>query len=340
MTINEAVDKFHWLNKVEEGHYEMFLDHHSLSAFRMCKGYFELSMMQGVTRKGRSAWSLEFGILVHKAIEWLYEQKQAGTFSEGKLAEYSIAEWHKADLDYYYEHKTYQALGGLPGFVALMQQYTEFYNGDSERLRAIATEVAFGKGREVLLGTFWGNDSAGKVFEVTCYLSGRIDFLMDNGHSIGPMDHKTAAFFKGDPSQGYDPQEGMTGYVFASREIIRKNFPELAATRMLDRIWMNYIKVANDSDPNKRFKRLPIFKSDYQLECFRKRQLTTFEDIFRMVYFDRTPDWNGNACNNWYFGQCTYKNLHMQKDESSMIQIFNHDFVIKPLWNPDLTEGE
>ncbi len=332
MTIEQLVSKYHWAQIGEDGVLELFLDHHALQTYRMCEEKFSLEILQNYRAKGTQPWSLNFGSVFHKVVEKIYETKQAQTFDYNWLLGYSEALWTKAGLDRYSEHKTYQALNGLSGFLVLVAQYATFYSNENERLRPIGVELAFGKGREVFLGAlhfpYYGN-------MVRCYLSGRIDFLMDSGTAIGPMDHKTKAFFKGNPAEDHDPQEGMTGYVYASAHILKNKFPELLEKRQVNRIWMNYVQVKAEADFNKRFKRIPIFKTEWQLEQYRLRQLSTFSKILEFVTSDRMGDWNTSVCSNTYHQDCTFKHLHKLNNAGDMLRILNNDFEVAPEWNPD-----
>jgi len=170
---------------------------------------------------------------------------------------------------------------------------------------------------------------------VRCYLTGRIDFLMDSGSAIGPLDHKTTAFIRDNPANSYDPQDGMTGYIYASQRIIKDKFPELLSTRKVDRIWMNFAQIAPEADAMKRFRRIPIYKTEYQLEEYRKRQLRTFHKIYDLLILGEKPDWNTSICNNFFHSECQYRNLHRQNTASSMLQILNSDFVVGEEWNPE-----
>ena len=123
---------------------------------------------------------------------------------------------------------------------------------------------------------------------------------MDSGNAIGPLDHKTTAFFKGNPTNSYDPQEGMTGYVFATQQILKLQFPELLSSRKVDRIWMNFAQITPTANALERFKRVPIFKTDWQLEQYRLRQLRTFHKIYDMVILGERADWNTSVCNNMF----------------------------------------
>jgi hypothetical protein len=345
MTIKEAASKFHWFKIKEDGVVEMYLDHHSLQTFRSCEASFELSMMANVKAKHR-IWNLEFGIIFHKMVELFYEGKKQESAVDG--APFNFEEWlatapqlwEKRDMhEQFSEHKMYKTLGGIQGFIAMMAQYANHYAAEVDRLRVIGIEITFGKKKEVPLGQFEAIKNLGLGYcnskNVHCYLTGRIDFLMDNGSAIGPLDHKTTAFFKGDPTSSYDPQEGMTGYVFATRAIMQRDFPELLQNRKVDRIWMNFAQVTPQEDALKRFKRVPVFKTDWQLEQYRLRQLRTFHKIYDMLILGERADWNTAVCNNMFHSECQYRNLHRQNSASSMLNILQADFVQAEPWNPE-----
>jgi len=340
MEILEAVKKFHWMNVGEDGVVEMFLDHHSLSTFRMCEAAFELSLMANIKTKTRN-WNLEFGILYHKMIEEFYIAKRDNCFAIDKWLGSAIKMWTELRMDEFDEHLVYKKLNGLDGFATLLIQYAEHFASEVDRLRVIGIEITFGKKKEVPLGEFKIVDDdyiLGINTPVRCYLTGRIDFLMDSGTSIGPLDHKTTAFFgKDNIVNSYDPQEGMTGYIFSTREILKRNFPDLLGARKVDRIWMNFASITPppDGDPLKRFKRIPIFKQDWQLEQYRLRQLRTFHKIYDLVIGDERPDWNTSMCNNMFHKPCQYQNLHKQGTNQDMIQILNTDFRVAAPWNPE-----
>ena len=344
--IEAKVEKYHWLRQEEDGSLSMFLDHHALSSFRMCEAYFDLAIIQGRAPKGGPSWPLAFGAVFHTAVEYLYKSKAISKFDPEQLKEIAVREWHKAKLEQFNQHKTYIALGGLPGFIALIMQYVSYYSGDLERMRPIATEVPFGKAKEVPLGEFSAFkqdfDFINMDFEINvkCYLTGRIDFLMDSGTAIGPMDHKTSAQFKNNPMNTYETQEGMTGYIFATNHIVRHNFPELTASRSLDRMWMNFIQIKSEPDSNKRFRRVPLFKTPWQLEQYKARQISTFKKIFDLFVLEQgTPDWNTNVCNSWWYQECPFRRVHRQSSEQSMLIVLNSDYEVREPWDPEKIGG-
>lgn len=326
----------------EDGVLEMYLDHHALSMFRMCEASFELQMMANIRSKSKS-WNLEFGIIFHKMVELFYIQKRDNTFDVNKWLNTALQLWKDANIDEQFsEHKMYKTLGGVYGFIAMMGQYAEHFSKEVDHLRVIGIEIAFGKNKEVPLGEFeivrqgTGSSYDGLLNDpVRCYLTGRIDFLMDSGNAIGPLDHKTTAFFKGNPTNSYDPQEGMTGYIYATRKIIDTKFPELLEGRKVDRIWMNFAQITPQADAMLRFKRTPVFKTEFQLEEYRLRQLRTFHKIYDMLVLGERPDWNTSVCNNMFHSECQFRNLHRQNTQAAMLQVLKSDFIVAEPWDPE-----
>lgn len=336
--LEELVSKYHWLQIGEDGVLEMFLDHHSLQAFRQCEAYFELLIMANVKPQHRS-WNLTFGILYHEMLEIFYKKNRDGNFDINKWLTHAAEQWQVMNMAEFEKHKVYISLGGIHGFLAMLGQYVTHFAAEVDRLRPIAIEVAFGKKKEVPLGEFEVTRKGYSELEyhsVRAYLTGRLDFLMDSGSAIGPLDHKTTANFMGkNPANSFDPQEGMTGYIFATQQILKNHFPELAVTRKCDRIWMSFAQITPTKEAHERFKRVPIFKTEYQLEQYRLRQISTFSKIYDMVVLGRTPDWNTAICNNFFHSECQYRNLHRQNTQTGFLNVLNSDFVIGEQWNPE-----
>jgi hypothetical protein len=352
MTFEDLAAKYHWIEyNPETGEVDVFLDHHAMQSYRACESYFDLNILQNQQLKGGHSWSLSFGIVFHSVMEYIYKNKLVnfeGTFNV-------VEEAHKLWLQHnmherFSEHKSYKALGGFEGFMGIIAQYSHYYNQDIERLRPIAIEVPFGKAKEVYLGQFIiqkPDRELERFFTsciveqkiVNCYLTGRIDFLMDSGTTIGPMDHKTTAFFGGkNPMNTYEIQEGMTGYIFATNQIIKSMFPELAAKRSTNTMWINFIQIQNEVDPQKRFKRLPLMKTPWQLEQYRLRQVSTIRNIIDMLIEERTPTWSTDRCANFYHSECVYKAVHRQGSESSMFSILESDYKQEKVWDPENME--
>lgn len=333
------ITKFHWIKQIDEGKYEMVLDHHMLSTWRSCQANFELLHVQGRRIKAGYSWPIEFGILLHKMIEDIYKWRLDGSFSLERLTHEAYHQWDEMNMDRFKDHRTCKNLGGKMGFIALVHSYAQYYTQDWERLRIIGTEIGFGRSKEVPLGLLKIQKSTYELIDVDCYLSGKIDFLADDGVKIGPVDHKTRATFgTQDLGAGYNPHEGMSGYIYATKYIVKTHYPELAARRQINTAWMNFIQVGHETDPLKRFKRVLTMRTDYQLEQFRLRQLETFKDIFQYLYEHRGAQWNTEMCAHWYGTDCIYRAVHRQPDKESQLIVLNNDYTINSFWNPEETE--
>jgi hypothetical protein len=333
------IEKLHWIKQVSEFEYDMFIDNHMLSTWRMCQANFELLHIEGRRLKNMNIWPLEFGSLLHLMIENIYKWKQNNEFTLEKVSEEAYHLWDEKRMDRFLQHRTCKSLGGKIGFIALCHQYAQFYNQDNERLRIIGTEIGFGSNKEVPLGTMMYQISDFQLIKLNCYLSGRIDFLADDGLKIGPVDHKTRASFGiQDLGATYNPNEGMSGYIFATRYILKSQFPEIAAKKQVNSAWMNFIQVSHETDPMKRFRRVLLMRTDYQLEQYRLRQLESFKDIFNFLYLNRQPVWNTEVCAHWYGGECLYRPVHRQSDPQSQLVVLNNDYTINDYWNPEKEE--
>lgn len=341
-TLEDWAAELHWLKIAEDGVPELYLDNHMMQTFRMCEARFVEDFMNGWGGKGR-IWFLDLGTLVHKMIEVYYLNRTHSLFNTQYWAINLGAQlWRAMDMDYYATHpvwkKEYEKLNGCHGLCMLLFQYANHFQLENERLRVIGTELYFGKGKEVPLlnskENYWPN-----IAPFRLYLSGKIDLLIDDGTSIGPMDHKTSKDFRGkNPLESYEIQEGMTGYVYAAQQII-KLFPDLAR-RPCNKIWMNFLQIKEEKIIHDRFKRLPLYKTDEQLEAYRLRMIRTASKIFQLLTTDSVPDYNTGACTNWMHQVCPYQRVHRQGAKESELLILNANFVKAPIWNPETVDQE
>lgn len=349
-SIYKLSEKLHWMKISEDGVLEFYLDNHMLQTFRMCEANFFESFVEGYRSTGGRIWFLDFGTCVHEVIEYYYKNYKKPEFNwEWWSIQYTKQVWMQHEMDYYADtngqwYKEYTSLGGYPGFAGMMVQYASIFRAENDRFRVIGAELYFGKNKEVPLENEKFIDGTINFhFPFRLYLAGKIDLLMDDGFNIGPMDHKTAKDFRGqNPARNYEIQEGMTGYVFAARKILKNFMGELGsnsswmkelAIRQCNKIWMNFLQVKPEADINKRFKRIPIYKSDWELEEYRQRQISTVARLYQLLENyreDRTglrPHFNTMACTNWMHQICPYQSAHHQKDNESMLRILNVDFV-------------
>jgi len=336
---------------------EMYCDHHMLSTMRSCEAKFYEEQLAHVGSKTQRYFSLEFGQWFHECLECYY-----GCFKTTGAAPVldtwvvaALALWHEYDLDFfaplpgtktadmygdakkYYNLCKWDAKGAI---TRLLIQYYAFYA--NQRMRVVDTEISFGRAREVPLGQLLV-----KGYPVRCYLTGRIDLLVDNGAKIGPVDHKTTARFDGYESNDFDPHEGITGYIYAINSILSDNaearssgsdkyayptgIPQVCLSG-----WIYHVSLADDEP---RFKPTPVYKTHQQLDEYRLRQLRTFRRIYELATASQklenygAVEMNTGLCNNLYNSACPFRELHRQpfsQREGTITQFYE----IKPAWNP------
>jgi len=349
----------HWITLSENGIYEIVLDNLMMSDFRSCPSYFLENHIKGLQVKGLGgrSWHLDFGILFHKMIEIYYQQFRLPNFDMRKWAvDEGMKAWASADLNYHSEHKEYKSIGGQMGFVGLLLAYATRFSAENERIRVIGTEISFGKAKEVYLGRhdiFHSIDGDNEVVDATdawtwlkCYLSGRIDTLVDDGTSICPMDHKTMGSFRFDPAQRFEMDEGPCGYIYAVNQILPAFLESQDMSGLLNRncnkIIMNFISKSVPKE-GERFKRIPILKTSYQLEEYRKRMLQSGEDIFRaLVRYANTGTMlrDTSKCTSWYMHDCPYLAIHRQNSADNQLAVIDSFFERKKIWDTETVNQE
>lgn len=338
----------------EDGVLEMYCDHHILSTMRTCEAKFYEEQLAHVGSRTNKYFSLEFGIWLHTALEHYYENwklTQEPPSLHPWVAE-SLELWNKMEIDLfspapgtltkemrgdakkYYNLCKWDTKGAV---TRLLIQYYAFYM--NQRMRVVDTEISFGRAKEVPLGVLEGINHRSE--DIRCYLTGRIDLLVDNGTKIGPVDHKSTASFDGYESNDFDPHEGITGYIYAVNSILStqaKGEPlgGIQIPQICRDGWIYHISLA-DSEP--RFKPTLVYKTNQQLEEYRLRQLKTFRRIYELANSSTrlenygAVEFNANICNNIYNSPCPFRELHRQPFErrEGMISQF---YEIKPAWNP------
>lgn len=332
--------KLHWLVIADDGVVEIYLDHHALAMFRMCPARFKLEMIDGYKVKtpegvGTGFWALEFGILIHRVLEWYYQNFRDVNFNMQQVVNYAENLWEEMNMEYFVDDKGYKNLGGLVGLKALVMMYWTRFAPENERLRIVGTELYFGKAKEVPL---FEEPMFGLPFRL--YYSGKIDLLVDDGSYIAPLDHKSTGDYRGkDPQQRFIIQEGMTGYVYANKYMVRNVLGLEPGSRKLNMIYMNHIQLKSAAIQD-RFKRVPLFKTDGQLEQWRKRQIATARDLFNAtlgtVITPQLPFWyNANVCTNWFHSECLYYKVHRNDEPLTQLTVLQNEYAQKPIWNPE-----
>jgi hypothetical protein len=345
-----------WLHYDEEiGRLVFTIDNYLLSSYRGCAQYFIRLALEGwhqkaITGAPERNWALDFGILFHKMMEVYYKTFRSEGFELQKFAiETASKYWVEMKMDVHLSHKQCQEMGGYPGFAGMMIQYATQFAAENEHLRVLATEVAFGKNKEVPIYVEHDNATWNSVaFNLSCYcaadiyLSGRLDIIADDGFHIIPLDHKTMGSFRGDPLMRFVNDDGPTGYIFALNTILPRIVPpELILKRQCNMISMNLISKAVPKEGS-RFKRLPLLKSTAQLESYRQRVIGTcnnlLADLDSYVRGLGVPR-DTSHCSNWYFRQCPYLDVCRQADKAGEEATLKNGFLKLPIWDTEAVQG-
>lgn len=347
MTPQEAAQRYHWCKYDSNTNtVELYLDNYMLSCARQCEAKFYLEHLLWIKPRydttRRKPWFLDFGEYIHWCLEEFYKSyKNNGhppavaewmdqckmMWAVMKMDDYGLLEDTQPS-----DYKKYMEVKGWEGVSGLLIQYYAFYM--DLRNRIIDTEITFGHNKEVLIGEFdyraeyrekWYQDAPLEYDTVKCYLTGRIDLLVDNGYKIGPVDHKTTHKFDGWEHLDFNPHDGMTGYILAINEILKK-YRELGIKVPTTSTggWIYHISACNPSTPGPRFKTTPVDKTEIALNDYKARQLSTFKRISELLFNDKTPEWNTTVCNNIFNRPCEYKQIHEQSSNEweSMIKQF------------------
>jgi hypothetical protein len=346
MYVSLGLAKFLWDNPLpwikidpETEDTTLVVDNQLLSTFRNCPQHFIYTHVLGWQKKGlggegrQRSWFLDFGILVHKMLEMYYtEFRKPGFDAVAWFSKRAAAEWDEAAMDVHCEHKEYKIIGGKLGFVTLLVQYVLIFGPQSEHFRVIGTEVSFGRAGEVPLLVDPGQ-------QLSIFLAGRMDKLIDDGYFICPLDHKTQGSFRGDPGLQYETDDGPTGYVFALSKILPSLVPpgELLK-RDCSKILMNLIQKKPTAVPAERFRRVVIRKTTEQLLAYQFRQIdTAMHMVEELENFVR----NGNvmrnctACTNWHYGVCDYRDVCRQNSKVAEEATLSNGYVKLPIWNTE-----
>jgi len=318
-----------FVSLAEDGVYEFYLDHTLLASARMCEARFDLDHIQMYKPK-TLPWALDFGTLVHLCMEFYHKHEMTGKVLELKsFLEYGSKSWRDGGYDKYAQLPQYKAVGGFSGFIVLLTQYHTYYQQQTN-LKPIALEIAFGRNKEVPL---LADATLYKWAPFRLYLSGRMDIIFDDGRRLGSMDHKTFSMAGKNPMTGYEVQEGMTGYIYAMNYIYKAHFSHLIQ-RDTNVLWLNFILTKAEEDLNKRFQRVPLYKTASQLEEYRLRQISTCAKIYQLLVEGRPPDFNASVCTNYWHSTCHYQPVHRLSSKEDQLIVLGKEFK-KEEWNPE-----
>jgi hypothetical protein len=360
MKLEEAISRYpNFLKLGEDGVLEMYLDNHMLSTYRKCPMLFVEQHLNNLSPKGIAGrnWSLEFGMFVHKCLEYFYQAQRDSwkhfwihpaykTFEEQEMSPKLVQNiqnfliicanlWTDYQLDDFRETKGYKSLGGWQGALKLMTEYYQVH-AEKERMRFVGWELNFGRKKEVPIGKITKRNEIdyGEI-DVICrfYYCGRIDMIIDDGSKIGPLDHKTCSHFDGNESSDFKPHDGMQGYVYAVQKILGDKLAAQGIT--CNDIIINHISVKPCERAHERFKRSYKTYTASEMEEWRQRQVTTFKQIYNIIINDEQPFWNTDKCSYFIFSlPCPFKILH-ETPPSTRENIRKLMFQERKPWNPE-----
>jgi PD-(D/E)XK nuclease superfamily len=345
MTPSQAAQQYHWCKyDPETNTVSLYLDHHMLSTLRTCESKFVLEHILNIRPKGHKAWHLIFGAWMHYCFEKYYnhlKDNNGQPIDIGEFLRYGREMWDIMKLDAYKEEKKYIEISGWDGASALLVEYWAIYQ--EQRMRVVATEIPFGIEEAVWLDSFSITESDENLLIVKCYLTGRIDLLVDNGSTIGPVDHKHTHIFRGDEWTKFNPQDGITGYIYATSFILAKYFPDYKYSATVG--WIFHIQGKSPSYKNvkkgelakPRFKASRVDKNPQQLADFAARQVTTFKRVCSLLFNNESPQWNTNNCHFMFGRKCEYLPIH-ETDPAHWNDIIQQYYNITTEWNPTKPE--
>ena len=362
--VNWIVEKqLPWISYNDQiGRVELIIDNHLLSTYRQCPAYFMLYAVEGIRPKPqptptapggvpvgeRREWFLDFGILWHKLMEEYYSPltgfRSPGFTLQGFAVDTAKRWWDTMQMDKYLSHPECQKIGGFMGFAVLLVGYSNMFSSQNERLQWVASEISFGKNKEVPIYTLVPSNYSTEWSICDIYLSGRIDLLFDDGTALVPMDHKTLNSFRRDPLARFLIDDGPTGYIYAMQKILPTIVgAELLARRTCNSILMSLICKGDPPKNEPPFKRLPIFKSAEALEMYRQRQVATCNNIMsdlESYIRGQQVQRNTTACTNYYFYECPYYDIHRQQSIDAERKTIHNGFVALPVWNTERMNEE
>ena len=319
------------------GRLEFVIDNYLQSMYRSCPAHFMLVAVEGYKRKGERLWTLDFGTLFHRLMEEYYAYYKSDQFSlEDFAIKRAVAHWKDMGMDEHLANTECQAMGGYPGFAGMLIQYATQFKAENESLNILASEISFGKSKDVPI-YIWAGENGGIYCPADIYLAGRIDILGDTGREILPMDHKTMGSFYKDPTSRFLADDGPTGYIYAVNHMLPKLFPDLAPKRICDKILMNFVskKIPKEGP---RFKRIPIWKGEAALESYRQRVIGTCNqilgDLESYVRGYSVPR-DASKCTNWYFRDCQFLDVHRQQDAAGELATLQNGFSKLPIWDTE-----
>lgn len=333
--LDELCNTFHWIKLAPDGVLEFFCDHHILSTLRTCETKFQEEIVNNIIPRAGN-WSLHFGSTFHTWMEWFDEAEDkhfTGVWNQYKpqsdsnvnvlapgsfthIKEINVANWITRchdfwvdnNLEQYKDEKGFNYLEGWSGAQNLLLHYWNKYSNGNERLRTVGSEISFGRDKEVPLlldaKKYW-------YAPFRCFLTGRIDRVVDNGRVIGPLDRKTHVYFKGKEASKYKPHDAFLGYIYSLNKVMAALLDK--EHKPCNSIIVDMIALKDPGPKAKIQQRFIRASRDFgpaEMSAFIDRQISSFSMLYEILVLGRPTQWNTMSCHNQYYKDCPYKLLH------------------------------
>lgn len=335
----------HFIKKINDAEYEMYLDNHMLSSYSVCPSLFELKHIKNLRAKGGMSFYPAYGVWFHDVIQWFYENLEKG-FDCEELFVTAARMWTEQEMQRFKETETkrfekmcsgYEDLvvgGRFPCPAAALslasQYYQQYYTLDRENWTVLATEAGFGDNKEVSLGGTTITEGVVKFF-----YTGRPDLVvMDTEGRVFPVDHKTTDRIDSHLMSEYKPHSETAGYIYA----IEKILASLLKDKIIDRCVINVSarevptqKPRDGGTPAPRFKRIyPMYSQD-EIEEWETNTYQKYHEITKLIFGGGRFRWNETQCHN--YSGCEFLRIH-SVTPSSRETIIGADYVVSAPWKP------
>ena len=333
--VSQQLPKFIQLG--EDGRWIFHLDNHLCATFDSCPRRFQYRHITHIAPKGLTRFKMQLGSWWSLVMKDYYEQfaKSPATADKEFIMRTAAKQWLELKMDSYKtgtptDIANYDAFGGHLGAMNMALSYWLTWSDlDAKTLRVIGAESGFGLKNEVLVG---------ETNRVVVYLTGIPDLVvLENGKYLAPLDHKSKDYIEPSVLDEYKPDNQLTGYCFAVRELAKQlghdYSVDYAIVNLCGRLIPRKPKDAA-KQPTPRYRRLTVYFSQEEIEEWRQGRLQIAERMrsaFEQDFFPRTD--NRIECHAVYNSPCSYRPICKLPPAHRAIEIRSNYTQIEP-WEP------
>lgn len=313
-------------NRLEDGRWELFFDHHMISGFGKCEAYFNEKHIKHLNPKGIVHLKTLIGQWWSTTMENYYTSLVAGDLTKDLACHIALEAWDACKIDQGKDlyPSTYETFGGRAGAVAMIAQYYDFsYLYDSVHWKIVAIEAGFGRQREVKIG---------ENSKVIVYYIGKPDLLTWEDGRLIPIDHKTKDYIQSNIVNNFKPHAQTAGYLCAGQVLADK----LGLKTTLDRVLIN-VAARNEPSDNPRsgkkkprFLRIPVEYSQDELKEWRHQVIRKATRLRECIETDEWL-WNDSQCH--VYSGCEFRSIHSRPPGVRDIMRSAH-FNVVDAWSP------